>query len=106
MEENLKNWIERVSEKREELGGFAICPFANKIPYNLEGQTYYSYRDYIKFYKGKKKNKKFKMYPEKTIPMQFHDPVSPMPMCGEMVSFSEWIKKRDAKMHPLKKKGH
>ena len=54
----------------------------------------------------KKKNKKLKMHPDKTIPMQFHDPVSPMPMCGEWSTFSEWLKKRDAKKHPMKKKSH
>ena len=54
----------------------------------------------------KKKNKKLKMHPDKTIQMQFHDPVSPMPMCGEWSTFSEWLKKRDAKKHPMKKKGH
>lgn len=54
----------------------------------------------------KKKNKKIKMYPDKTIPMKFHDPVAPMPMCGEgFVGFLEWMKKRDVK-HPAKEKRH
>ena len=54
----------------------------------------------------KKTKNKYKMYPDKTIPMQFHDPVSPMPMCGEgFIGFNEWLKKRDVK-HPAKKKRH
>jgi hypothetical protein len=58
-----------------------------------------------------KKKKKTKMYPDKTIPMKFHDPVSPMPMCGEnFVSFQEWLKKKDKepdkKMSTIKKKKH
>lgn len=30
MEENLKKWAERVTQRRPELGGMAICPFAKK----------------------------------------------------------------------------
>ena len=30
MEKDLINWIQRISEKRDELGGFAICPYAKK----------------------------------------------------------------------------
>lgn len=30
MEKDLINWIKRLSEKRDELGGFSICPFAKK----------------------------------------------------------------------------
>lgn len=30
MEENLKQWIDRVSKPRKELNGFSICPFAKK----------------------------------------------------------------------------
>lgn len=30
MEENLIAWISRISEKKDELGGFSICPFAKK----------------------------------------------------------------------------
>lgn len=53
----------------------------------------------------RKKNKKYKMHPDKTIPMQFHDPVAPMPMCGEnFISFQEWLKKKD--MPIIKKKRH
>jgi hypothetical protein len=38
------------------------------------------------------KKKKLKMYPDKTIPMKFHDPVAPMPMCGEgYIGFQEWL---------------
>jgi len=35
------------------------------------------------------------MYPAKLSQMKFHDPVAPMPMCGE--SFSIWLEKRDKK---------
>jgi len=50
----------------------------------------------------KKRQKKYQMYPTKTIPMQFHDKVAPMPMCGEsskLISFSEWKKKKKDKKH-------
>ena len=30
MEKDLINWIQRISEKKDELGGFNICPFAKK----------------------------------------------------------------------------
>ena len=30
MEKELIDWIKRISEKRDELGGFSICPFAKK----------------------------------------------------------------------------
>lgn len=30
MEENLINWIKHLSQKRDELDGFSICPFAKK----------------------------------------------------------------------------
>ena len=30
MEKDLINWIKRLSEKRDQLGGFSICPFAKK----------------------------------------------------------------------------
>jgi len=30
LEESLKKWIDRVSETRNELNGFSICPFAKK----------------------------------------------------------------------------
>ena len=30
MEENLISWVQRISEKKDELGGFSICPFAKK----------------------------------------------------------------------------
>jgi hypothetical protein len=31
LEENLIQWIQRISEKKDELGGFSICPFAKKV---------------------------------------------------------------------------
>lgn len=30
MEKDLNDWIHRISESKEELGGFAVCPFAKK----------------------------------------------------------------------------
>jgi|688.fasta_scaffold00676_32 hypothetical protein len=52
------------------------------------------------------KKKKLKMYPDKTIPMKFHDPVAPMPMCGEgYIGFQEWLIKKEKK-HSAKKKRH
>ena len=30
MEKSVAEWIARISEKRNELGGFSICPFAKK----------------------------------------------------------------------------
>ena len=30
MEENLIKWVKHISEKRDELGGFSVCPFAKK----------------------------------------------------------------------------
>lgn len=30
MEKNLIEWISRISQKKDELGGFSICPFAKK----------------------------------------------------------------------------
>jgi hypothetical protein len=30
MEENIVDWVKRISEKKDELGGFSICPFAKK----------------------------------------------------------------------------
>ena len=30
MEKELINWIQRISENKDELGGFSICPFAKK----------------------------------------------------------------------------
>jgi hypothetical protein len=30
LEKDLINWIQRISEKKDELGGFNICPFAKK----------------------------------------------------------------------------
>jgi hypothetical protein len=30
MEKNLVDWIKRISEAKDELGGFAICPYAKK----------------------------------------------------------------------------
>lgn len=30
MEKDLKEWIDRISEKRPEIGGMAVCPFAKK----------------------------------------------------------------------------
>ena len=30
MEKNLIEWVKRISEKKSELGGFSICPFAKK----------------------------------------------------------------------------
>ena len=30
MEKDLINWIQRISEKKDELGGFSICPFAKR----------------------------------------------------------------------------
>lgn len=30
MEKNLIDWVNRISEKRDTLGGFSICPFAKK----------------------------------------------------------------------------
>ena len=48
------------------------------------------------------KKKKLKMYPDKTIPMKFHDPVSPMPMCGEgYIGFQEWLIKKEKKHHEI-----
>lgn len=32
---DIKNWIEKVSEVRPELGGFSICPFAKKANYKI-----------------------------------------------------------------------
>ena len=54
----------------------------------------------------KRKNKnKYNMYPDKIVPMQFNDPVSVMPMCGEgFVGFNEWIKLRDKKFAAKKKR--
>lgn len=41
MEKNLIDWINRISERRDELGDFAICPFAKKA---LEDKKiYWSY---------------------------------------------------------------
>lgn len=58
----------------------------------------------------KKKQKKYQMYPTKTIPMEFHDKVAPMPMCGESVGFigfNEWLKKKKKSAdNPIKKKKH
>lgn len=54
--------------------------------------------------KRKKKNK-YKMHPDKILPMQFNDPVSVMPMCGEgFAGFNEWIKLRDKKFAAKKKR--
>lgn len=41
MEENLKKWIDKVSEYRNELGGFSICPFAKKA--SEEHAIFWSY---------------------------------------------------------------
>ena len=30
MEKDLINWVKRISEKKDELGGFNVCPFAKK----------------------------------------------------------------------------
>ena len=30
MEKDLINWVKRISEKKDELGGFSVCPFAKK----------------------------------------------------------------------------
>jgi hypothetical protein len=30
LEENIIAWLQRISEKKDELGGFSICPFARK----------------------------------------------------------------------------
>jgi len=30
LEENLISWVQRISEKKDKLGGFSICPFAKK----------------------------------------------------------------------------
>ena len=30
MEENLIEWVKRVSERKDEIGGYSICPFAKK----------------------------------------------------------------------------
>lgn len=30
MEKSLIDWVHRISEKRDELGGFSVCPFAKK----------------------------------------------------------------------------
>jgi hypothetical protein len=30
LEKDLINWIQRISEKKDELGGFSICPFAKR----------------------------------------------------------------------------
>jgi hypothetical protein len=30
VEKNIIDWVKRLSQKRDELGGFAICPFAKK----------------------------------------------------------------------------
>lgn len=44
LEKNLIQWIERISEKKDELGGFSICPFAKKA---LEDkQIHWSYIGY------------------------------------------------------------
>lgn len=34
-EEDIKGWIDSVSELRPDLGGFAICPFAKKSSYKI-----------------------------------------------------------------------
>jgi hypothetical protein len=41
MEKMLKEWITRLSEKRDELGGFSICPFAKKA--YEDKKIYFSY---------------------------------------------------------------
>ncbi len=35
LEEDIKKWIDSVSELRPDLGGFAICPFAKKSKYKI-----------------------------------------------------------------------
>jgi hypothetical protein len=31
----IKDWIDRISEPRSEIGGFAVCPFARKAEYTI-----------------------------------------------------------------------
>lgn len=35
MNEEIQQWIQRISLKREELSGFAICPFAESASYHI-----------------------------------------------------------------------
>ena len=44
MEKDLINWIQKISEKKDELGGFNICPFAKKAL--EEKKVFWSYIGY------------------------------------------------------------
>mgnify|MGYP003341205414 FL=1 len=44
MEESLISWIKKISEKRNDLGGFSICPFAKKAL--EENKIFWSYIAY------------------------------------------------------------
>ena len=44
MEENIKDWIDKVAEKRPELGGLSICPFAKKA--FEDNKIFWSYISY------------------------------------------------------------
>jgi hypothetical protein len=44
-----------------------LCPFPNKIPYNLEAHTFYAYKNYLNYYPGKKKHAKY-MFRKSTFP--------------------------------------
>ena len=44
MEKDIIEWVKRVSKKRDELGGFAICPFARKAL--KEKKIYWSFIGY------------------------------------------------------------
>jgi hypothetical protein len=44
LEKDLINWIQKISEKKDELGGFNICPFAKKAL--EEKKVFWSYIGY------------------------------------------------------------
>jgi hypothetical protein len=44
LEKNVIDWIKRISKKKDELGGFAICPFAKKA--FEEKKVFWSYIGY------------------------------------------------------------
>ncbi|MGA1046749.1 MAG: hypothetical protein ACO3UU_01970, partial [Minisyncoccia bacterium] len=35
IQEDLKNWIEKISQLRPDLGGFSICPYAKQAKYKI-----------------------------------------------------------------------
>jgi hypothetical protein len=44
LEKDLINWVQRISQKKDELGGFSVCPFAKKAL--EEKKVYWSYIGY------------------------------------------------------------